>query len=44
MLLPWLVETCLLCWETAIEEDRIFTLPGYFEIDWVRYCEEEFEK
>ena len=28
MLLPWLVETCMLCWKAAIEEARMFTLDG----------------
>ena len=28
MLLPWLVETCMLCWKTGVAEARISTLDG----------------
>ena len=37
MLLPWLVETCLLCWKTTNEEARMFMLEEIdtqFTLEW----------
>ena len=48
ILLHWLLETRLVSWKMAIEEGPhvhagLDWYPVYFEMDWVRYCEGEFQ-